>query len=333
MKKLNIIYIALMVFLGAFSSCKKDELNSKELLAFIKTDGADGRIGNINFLRTPVSVTGSSETRFAAYLTRETTADVSLTVSTDESKLAQYNTANKTAYVLLPASNYKIAGSGTLSIKAGTTTSADSLKIQLIDRVKLTDPNGYLLPLSINQVNSDDKGIQPSSTYRTVYVVVNSVYSNIDLTTKVAVTGTIADRTNPAWTIVAASPPYSSTYGAANTLDGKNTTSWFASGVNSFITLDMAVSNTIKGFTLMPSYAFGASYNATGIEVQISNDNVTWTSQGTYTTDPVLSTSSANAPDNRNINFYGPVTCRYVKFIMKVLPSSYGGFSEINAIK
>ncbi|MGJ1392082.1 hypothetical protein ACR78F_17025 [Sphingobacterium spiritivorum] len=83
----------------------------------------------------------------------------------------------------------------------------------------------------------------------------------------------------------------------------------------------------------MPSYAFGATYNATGIDVFTSNDNVTWTSQGTYTGDRVLSSSSATSPDNRNINFYTPVSCRYVKFVMSTLPNSYGGFSEINAIK
>lgn len=325
--------IAILLLTAVLFSCKKDELNSKELLAFIKFDGADVKLGNISFSRTPIAIAGGSEIRFAGYLTRETTADVNITVTTDEAKLAQYNKDNKTAYVLLPAANYKIAGSGTVNILAGSTISADSIKVQLIDRAKLTDPNGYLLPLSVTQVSSNDKGVQPSTTYRTIYVVVNSVFSNIDLSSKTAVTGMVIDRTNPAWTVTAASAPYTSAYAGANVLDGKNTTSWFASGANCFITLDMAASNTIKGFTLVPSYAFGAQYNATGIEVQISDDNVTWISQGAYTADAVLSSSSATSPDNRNINFYGPVTCRYVKFVMKTLPNSYGGFSEINAIK
>lgn len=323
----------ILLLMALLCSCKKEGLNSKELLAFIKFDGADVKQGSIAFSRTPVAISGASEIGFAGYLTRATSADVSMTVAADEAKLAQYNANNKTAYVLLPVANYKIVGSGTLNIKSGSTVSADSIKIQLIDRGKLTDPNGYVLPLSISQVNSGDKGVLASTTYRTIYVVVTSTYSNIDLAVKTPVAGTMVNRTSPVWTIVAASTPYTASYAAANVLDGKNTTSWFASGTNSFITLDMATSNTVKGFVLMPSYAFGSVYNATAIEVQISTDNVSWTSQGTYTADPVSASSSATAPDNRNINFYVPVACRYAKFIMRTLPNSYGGFSEINAIQ
>lgn len=94
----------------------------------------------------------------------------------------------------------------------------------------------------------------------------------------------------------------------------------------------MAASHAIKGFILAPNYAFGYIYNATSIEVLVSGDNINWVSQGTYTANEVVQGSSATAPDYRNINFYSPVSFRYVRFVMVTLPNSYGGFAEINAV-
>lgn len=248
-------------------------------------------------------------------------------VSGGEAAVNSYNTANNKSYTLLPASNYSITSGGTAVFEAGQSTI--DLSVKLLNNKQLDVKKQYLLPLTLKQGNiafSDKKA-------NTVMIVISAKVTNIDLSSKTPVAGTVVNRSNPAWSIVEASRPYNSTYAAANVLDNRNTTSWFAAGVNSFITLDMAQSNTVKGFVLMPSYAFGATYNATGIDVFTSNDNVTWTSQGTYTGERVLSSSSATSPDNRNINFYTPVSCRYVKFVMSTLPNSYGGFSEINAIK
>lgn len=322
-----------MLFCTVLAACQKEELRSKELLAFVKFNGTNAHVGNISFSRTPISAVGASEISFRGYLIREASVGVDLSISVDEAKVALYNAKNKTEYALLPAANYLIGGTGKLSVPTGATASLDSVKIELKDREKLTDPKGYLLPLSISQVVSEDKGIQVSETHGTVYVLVNSVFNNIDNSIKTPATGTIANRSTPAWSVAAATSPYAAAYAAANVLDGQHGTSWFTRGVNSFITLDLAASHTIKGFVMAPSYAFGATYNATAIEVLISDDNVTWLSQGVYRANPVLSSSSAASPDNRNINFYSPITCRYVKFIMAELPNSYGGFSEINAIK
>lgn len=316
-------------------ACKKDNnMNSKELLAFIKSDGPSVHQADIAFIRTPVSLSGDSVARLAAYLTRETSADVMVSVGVDESQLAIYNQNNKSNFVILPAANYKIIGPAQLNIKAGEVVSADSLKIQLLDRLKLNDLNGYILPLSVKEVSSKDKGVQASSSYRTVFIKAASKYTNIDLSKKTTPAGTLIDRTNPSWSIISASTPYSSSYPAINVLDGKNNTYWFAGGADNNIVLDMSAVNAVKGFILAPTYAFGTSYNATKIEVLTSTDNQNWVSQGAYTTDAVLSSSSANAPDYRNINFYGPVTCRYVKFILNGgMGSGYNGFAEINAIK
>jgi hypothetical protein len=317
--------------MGIFS-CKKDELNSKELLAYLKFDGGNGQVGNINFTRTLTSASGASEIRLSGYLTRETSADVSLSISVDEAKLAEYNAANKTAYVLLPSANYEIENGGSLDIKTGTTVSADSLKIRLKAREQLADPKGYVLPLSITSVNSRDKGIQPSSNYGTVYLVVSAMFDNIDKSSKQPAPGTFIDRKNPAWRIVDASMSYSLETKADAALDGDNNTSWFTSGENGFITVDLAANTVLKGVVLTPNYLYGSYYNATEIEVFISEDNQSWISQGTYVADPVLEDSSEEVPDYRNINFLSPVTCRYIKFVMKEYPN-YGGFSEINAIK
>lgn len=321
-----------MLFLCGLFSCKKDNsINSKELLAYIKSDGGDLHAADITFVRTPVSVTGDSLAKFTAYLTRETQADVALTVALDESLVAQYNKDNKTSYILLPAENYKLTGS-LLNIKAGDMVSGDSIKVALLNRNKLDNPNNYILPLSVKTITSNDKGVQPSSSHRTVFIKVNSQFANINVSLKTPPAGTPIDRSNPQWTVLSASAPYSASYPAANVLDGKNTTAWFAAGGSTNITLDMAGVNLVKGFVLTPNYAFGATYNPTTIEVLTSTDNVTWISQGLYTTSAVLSTSSATNPDYRNVNFYGAVSCRYIKFVLNN-SAGYGGFAEISAIK
>lgn len=248
-------------------------------------------------------------------------------VSGGETAVNSFNTANKKSYTLLPASNYSISSNGTASFETGQSTIA--LSVKLLNNKDLDVKKQYLLPLTLKQGNvafSDKK-------VNTVMIVVSAKVTNIDLSNKTPVTGTVVNRSNPMWSIVEASRPFSTTYASNNVLDNRNTTSWFTAGVNSFITVDMAQSNTVKGFVLMPSYAFGAAYNATGIDVFTSNDDITWISQGTYLGESVLSSSSATSPDNRNINFYTPVSCRYVRFVMSTLPNGYGGFSEINAIK
>lgn len=332
MKNINIFRSLLMVLLFCgLISCKKEELNSKELFAFIKSDESDVHITNVVFKRTPLAASGDSVAKFAAYLSREISSDVTVSVAADEAMVDTYNDVNKTKLILLPAANYKFIGSGQVNIAAGSIVSADSLKLQVVDRMKLTDLNGYILPLSIRQVSGKDKGVRASNNYGTVYVIVKGNYSNI-ADAQAPIDGTLAVRT--AWGVTVSN----TTAGALGPamLDGSNTTAWRSSNSSTaakWLTVDMGTAQQIKGFRLVPNYVATAE-NATKISVSTSMDNITWTSLGQWTGTGPSATSSAANPDLKHINFINPVQTRYFRFdIISWTSGSRVGIAELNVIQ
>jgi hypothetical protein len=332
MKNINIYKSLLMIlFLCGLFSCKKDDLNSKELLTFIKSDGSDIHISNLVFKRSMLSATGDSVARIAAYLTREISSDVVVNIGVDENLVSDYNTANKTKLVLLPAANYKFTGSSQLTVRAGSVVSADSLKIQLVDRMKLTDDNGYVLPLSIREVSGKDKGAKASENYRTVFVVVKGSYSNI-ADAQLSLDGTVGARTS--W-VLSVSNTTAGALGPAM-VDNNNTTAWRSSNSSTavkWVSVDMGTAQQIKGFRLVPNYVAVAE-NATAITVSTSMDNVTWTAQGSWKGTGPSATSSAASPDIKNINFIVPVQARYFKLDITAWTSgSRVGIGELNVVQ
>jgi hypothetical protein len=314
------------------NACKKDEeMNSKELSAFIKSAGGDLHITNLAFKRTPITASGDSVAKFPAYLTREISSDVLVNISADESLVSTFNSTNKTNYVLLPAANYKIISGAQLTIPAGSVISTDSLRVQLIDRLKLTDDNGYILPLSIRDISAKDKGAIPSENYRTIYVIVKGSYSNIN-DAQSTLAGTFITRTGWALTVS------NTTAGALGPamLDGSNTTAWRSSNSSTaakWLSIDMGTAQQIKGFVYVPNYIL-TTENATGINVSTSMDNITWTPQGAWKGVGPISTSSATSPDLKSINFIVPVQARYFRFdITSWTSGSRVGIAELNAVQ
>jgi len=324
-------YVAVCCIL-ILNACKKDgEMNSKELSAFIKSAGGDVHIANMAFKRTPIAASGDSVTKFPAYLTREINSDVLVNISADESLVGTFNSTNKTSYVLLPAANYKILSGAQLTIPAGSVISTDSLRVQLVDRIKLTDDNGYVLPLSIRDVSAKDKGAKPSENYKTVYIIVKGTYSNIN-DAQSTLPGTFIARTG--WVLTVSN----TTAGALGPamLDGSNTTAWRSSNSSSaakWLSIDMGAAQQIKGFVYVPNYVL-TTENATGINVSTSMDNVTWTTQGSWKGTGPATTSSAASPDLKNINFIIPVQARYFRFdITSWTSGSRVGIAELNAVQ
>lgn len=318
-----------ILFLNA---CKKDgDLNSKELLVFIKSGEGNLHAANMVFKRTPLAASGDSIVKIAAYLTRETATDVVVNIIADESKIEDYNTINKTKFVLLPAANYKIIGGNDLKISAGRIVSTDSLKIQLIDRVNMTDDNGYILPLSIRNVTASDKGLKASGNYGTVYVIVKGIYSNID-NIQTPLAGTLASRTG--W-VLSVSNTTSGALGSAM-VDGSNTTAWRSSNSSTalkWVVVDMGSAQQIKGFRLVPNYVAVAE-NATTINISTSVDNVTWKSQGEWKGVGPASGSTATAPDLKHINLINTVQARYFRFdITSWTSGSRVGIGELNVVQ
>jgi hypothetical protein len=68
--------------------------------------------------------------------------------------------------------------------------------------------------------------------------------------------------------------------------------------------------------------------------ISTSDDNVTYSVQGTWKGTGPASGSSASAPDYKGVNFITPVTARYFKFdITARVNGNIVGVAEINAIQ
>ena len=331
--KNNYIYLCFAIAIALFQvSCdSNDDLNLTVSKAYINTEIYPVNTVEIDLVHTPTSVIPQSETtvKFPIRLTHASSSQVKVKVVVDNTLVETYNTEKKTSFIEIPATGYKLVVAE-VTIKEGEIISADSISFSLSDFASLKDQNGYMVPLKIAEVITNDKGVEISSNMMVVYVTVNNSFVNIDLTAT-TIEGTAIDKSN--WTAVA-SVTYAAAYGASNAIDGKNSTSWFAQTASKpMLTVNMGSEQELKGFRICPNYsAFASSYAIKKIEVLVSNDGVKWTSQGVS---PVFSlpTGNVNAPDYKIIKFYGPVKATYFRFVLVENHTSYAGIGEIDAIK
>jgi hypothetical protein len=330
-KTISLSFSSLLLLFVIFS-CKKDELRSKELLVFIP--GEYGSVNNTitaSLIHTPLSVWGNTSFDISVAATREVAADVDVYIKADTS-VSKFNEANKTGYLLLPSTAYKLAGDNKRTISSGKLVS-DPLKVEIIDAASLTDARGYMLPVAIEKISSKDKGVQVSANQSIVYLVIPYQYTNVD-TVQTVLVGTVKSRTG--WSVTVSNSSSGSSNQASNMLDGNNATVWRSSSSSTAaktITLNMGIAQTVKGFQLSPNYN-NVNENATEMIISTSDDNVTYSVQGTWKGTGPASGSSASAPDYKGVNFITPVTARYFKFdITARVNGNIVGVAEINAIQ
>jgi hypothetical protein len=330
LKQLN-SWSLLWILILVFASCKKDVIESKELLVYMP-----GEFGSVNnsytlpLVHTPVSVSGTTSVKIAPRATRELVTDVQVSIEADTTLVQQYNKRNNKSCLLLPANTYQIVHPAALTIKAGT-VSSDSMGIEITHPELLNNAGGYVLPLRIVKVDGKDKGVLISSNQPAAFINVTYAFNNIK-DEQVPLASSIMSRTG--WNVTVSN----TTTGALGPamLDGSNTTAWRSSNSSTaakWVILDMAGVKTVKGFRITPNYVAVAE-NATSITVSTSSDNVNFTTQGTWTGTGPLSTSSATNPDIKGINFIAPVQARYYRLDINALVSgSRVGIAELNAVE
>lgn len=321
---------AILVML-VFGACKKDVLSSKELLVFLQGDKTSfTNSKTIPFVHTPVEVIGNTLVEVSAFATREVPAAIELNISPSPELLSSYNESNETALELLPASAYRVVSSAPVQIAAGSRVSS-AYQIEITNAAALTNPGGYLLPLSINTIESKDKGVQISTTHRAMYLEITYAFNNIQAG-ETPLTGTLADRTG--WSVSVSN----TTNGApgSNLLDGSNSSVWRSSNSSSaakWIVLDLAALREVKGFRISPSYN-SANENAKSLSIAISDDNLNWTEQGIWNGTGTRSGTNASNPDFKGINFISPVQARYVRFTyLSWVGGNRVGMAEINVVE
>jgi hypothetical protein len=325
-------YMFLLIAAGCILvSCKKDVLDSRELLVYV--GGEYGTTTNavvVPLVHTPAGILGNRLTGVAVTATREVPADVYVTLAADPSRVASYNEENDMNALPLPSDAYRIVNPGKKRIAAGTVMS-DSLQLEITKPELLTNPAGYVLPLHIDEIEGSDRGVRISSNRSTVYIVVTYAFNNIVASESVPA-GTIGSRTG--WNVQVSN--ITNQYPATNLTDNNNNTAWRSSNSSTaekWILVDMGAVSEIKGFQIAPNYV-SRSENATGINVLTSDDNINWTEQGKWTGTGPSAASSATAPDLKGITFIGPVQARYFRLdITSRVSGNRVGMAEINVVR
>lgn len=322
--------------LAVMSSCE-DDVNSKDLLAYIRLHRTvanyslscayqpDGTI-----LITDATKASSTKFAFEAGLTRTSVENTQLIFALDESLVEKYNKDNNTNLEFVKADAISFDSNGNIGLSAGIATVYDTVRI---DFSKLEPAKNYLLPINITSVKSRDKGIVPSSNTSAIFLkITTGICNNISPDTE-APSGTIVSRTT--WNVTASDVNVPENK-AENMLDEDLATIWHGlKSTPSSITLDLGSEKSIKAFKISALSGSLFSHNPKFISVEGSNNTTSWELFGTS---PQLARpASATTPmlENYITIIYPKVKYRYYRLNITTHWSlSLGsGIAELNALE
>ncbi len=288
------------------------------------TNVVDVILNNINGVNT-----GTNTIYLRGVLNKAISQKVTVTVKNNNELINAYNTANGTNYLAFPTGSFQLSKPNA-TIPENATISADSITVMLTDlNAFTTSGKNYILPV---QVVDDANASSPviDTTKNIVYVRVNVSINNIDPANS-GLTGTTISRTT--WNVTSSSS-YSTTYSVAKLIYGQNATAWISNGIlPAWVQLDMGSSNTVKGFSIIPCYAYIPG-DFIVMQVLSSSNGTTWNLEGTYRGTPTNASSTSTKPDTKTVKFVNPVTARYFKFnIINATSGDLTGIGELNALK
>lgn len=331
----SVYAVAILLFYLCYSSCKKSEIDSNDLVAYvannlspyqeIPVNSGDTVIADINLIYL-----GKLGSGFQALINGTSGKDVEVTGKIDANPqlIKAYDSLYHMHSLALPSDLFKISGDGKVTIKAGQMQSADSIKIELnnISGLKVGKYT-YVVPIVLESMAKD---VQLKSKLMFVrYKLVVNPKNNVDRT-NAGLSGQQIDRTG--WSTTALS--YYDVSAPSNVLDGENETVWESDGIiPQWLMLDMGMTETVKGFSIVPNYVYPGD-DFIDMDVLSSKDGITWEMQGKYTGTSASAQSSADLPDIKTVKFINPVTARYFKFnVTSSTGGGYAGMAELNGIK
>ncbi len=203
--------------------------------------------------------------------------DIKVDFRVDTTLVAAYNTANNTAYKLLPANSYELSSADAV-IKKGS-TSTEPLKVN----VKTSGPNAiemfksYLLPISIHSNHLINENL------KTTYFLITSEPNLADY----------PDYSRTAWKIVDFSSEEAQGEGPNNgkadfAIDDDIQTFWHSqwAGANPgpphHITIDMGEELTVHGVKITARQVDGSGGKPDHVQIESSTDNLTWHKVGAF---------------------------------------------------
>lgn len=248
------------------------------------------------------------------------TADLPITFKVNKAVVDSFNLANKTSYPVLPDGSYTLSSATATIAKGGVSTSPLSIALKTNGSGAMDALKVYVLPVSIAS-----SPVKVNEALRTTFYIIKAQpdfanYPNYDRST---------------WKILSFSSQEANGEGPTNgraifALDGSTATFWHTqwSGASPvpphFLTIDLGEAKIIHGLSFVGRQA-DAGGKPNEVNVQVSQDNITWTNAGTF-----------NLLNNKDLQKQfladGFKTARYLKVIIN---SAYNGsftqVAELNA--
>lgn len=267
---------------------------------------------------------GSVSASFNVMSTISSASGWAVSAEADASLVSAFNTKNKTSYVALDASYVEISGVP-CEIAAGSTKSAGQISVALKgDISKLTNKNGYLLPLKLTApgaVSSSSRGVvYVALTVETSTAVFQDNFS-ID-----SIDGAqVADRNG--WKIVECDEGGVHSGSYAELFDGNTTTYVRTWGGPVSFTVDMGQEYDMTGLviTARTDNSWYSGYQPNSIQIMASLDGASYEDLGTAAKSE--GTIVASNPSSY-VSLYGSKKVRYLK-----IEAGYGsnmGTAEFN---
>ncbi|MFT3902541.1 MAG: DUF1735 domain-containing protein [Niabella sp.] len=180
-KFLSKFYTLIIIAIGVFylSSCKKNEesISNNERILYAAPGNAAYNVsaGTAYVLKNEVV---SDKLGFPVYLSRPFTNDVNITAVIDTNFLKQYDSVYKTTSPRFKASAFELDNNGLVTVKAGQTASADSIRLLIKDTVGMGLGKVYVVPV---RLVTSTAGVPLSSTRQVMYIKagVTKVVSNV----------------------------------------------------------------------------------------------------------------------------------------------------------
>lgn len=327
MKRVNICIGILLSISSSFFSCSdNEELNSQEMVAYLRLGG---ELFEPKLTYTPYKdgvYEDYEETEIILQITRGLEADAIFTLSPDQSLVNVYNEENGTNYAFMPEGSYNETNRE-ISLRRGE--SQGTYTISVNNPLNLAESagenDGFILPIRISKIESVDKGLRISEDYNLIYFVVKfNPFYNIDDVSETLTGATFYDKTG--WT-ASASNIWTAGYEASNAVDGNTGTSWASIESLPTLTIDMQNQKELKGVRVLSNYIYYNYYYfyVTQINIYTSNDNERWTGQGDNV-DLIFKITGVDS----YVYFYNPINCRYIRFEITDTYQGYSSFAEID---
>lgn len=277
---------------------------------YVYTEGSDTK--NCAIVNTPVGVFGGIDAEFNASVRANNDAQFTVKGEIDNSLVATYNSEHGTNYEALPsavASKLQISDG---VIPSGKLTTSPGLKITDQTNAAYSLDGSYLLALKRTFVYPNGQTAELPNAY--VIVETKTSFINDDAKEIVGTKGN-----GKTWTAIDCTP----------NLNPNNFSKLFAGGWNAYwsidtkdldyatFTVDLGEAKSLCGFYL-------GGYVMKNFEVEVSEDNKTWTQIGGSEGHRYVNTyDSETYEENNEYVLYGSVSCRYVKFKAHFNTSGY----------